>query len=827
MIQTQVSAARPMSRQSLKGAEGTELKRLFPPRPRPDVWPETTAAPDEILDRLERPPLWSASASPPRLAGARLLLPWLESLPGETWQDRWLSAVTAAPTKDELFQSVMHWHDRPATQDLRAKFNSGLLALICADVFRPELQWVIQNSSGFLRPGIRTARDPEGFARIEGFVRSDVLQGRHGSEALTVIAQIVAAYGGRVEDITVGDFLLRMEWTDPKLTRGTRLAYTWLRDLGQFPSTAPPTLRHINARAGQVTPERLVDRYGIKNGPMRDLLISYLTERQPALDYNTLKGLSTILAGNFWADLEHHHPEMESLRLPSDIAAAWKERIATKTVRRRQADGTMADVVVPRHSAPSIKATVRAFYLDIAQWALEEPERWGPWAVPCPISEADCSTKKNELRQKTQADQRTRERLPVLPVLVRVAAQRLKDARARLEALHAAPMGSTFTFLGDTFTVPSGTNRVGGRAARVADQNGKLRYLVAEERRAFFAWATIEILRHTGIRIEELLELGHHSIISYTLPSTGQVVPLLQIAPSKTDQERLLLVTPELADVLSAVVSRVRGADGRVPQIVSYDQHERVWNEPLPLLFQYETSDDNRRFAENFIRRVLEDTLQASGLTDAAGAPLKFQPHDFRRIFITDAILNGLPPHIAQVIAGHTSITTTMGYAAIYPTDAIEAHRAFIARRRSIRPAEEYRAVTPEEWDEFLGHFERRKLALGECGRAYGTDCVHEHACIRCPVLIIDFADMPRMVEVRDNLLDRIAEAEREGWLGEVEGLSVSASAAEEKIARLDARQAQKASPIFLGVPSFDRIVARTSTSELPDPPNSEEPAAS
>lgn len=86
---------------------------------------------------------------------------------------------------------------------------------------------------------------------------------------------------------------------------------------------------------------------------------------------------------------------------------------------------------------------------------------------------------------------------------------------------------------------------------------------------AFWAWAGIETLRHTGIRIEELLELGYQCIISCTLSTTGQVVALLQIAPSKTDQERLLLGTPELADVLSTVVSRVRDADGRVPVIPS------------------------------------------------------------------------------------------------------------------------------------------------------------------------------------------------------------------------------------------------------------------
>jgi integrase len=35
--------------------------------------------------------------------------------------------------------------------------------------------------------------------------------------------------------------------------------------------------------------------------------------------------------------------------------------------------------------------------------------------------------------------------------------------------------------------------------------------------------------------------------------------------------------------------------------------------------------------------------------------------HDFRRLFITDAILHGMPPHIAQLVAGHRDINTTMG----------------------------------------------------------------------------------------------------------------------------------------------------------------------
>jgi hypothetical protein len=74
-------------------------------------------------------------------------------------------------------------------------------------------------------------------------------------------------------------------------------------------------------------------------------------------------------------------------------------------------------------------------------------------------------------------------------------------------------------------------------------------------------------------------------------------------------------------------------------------------------------------------------------------------------MFITDAVLNGLPPHIAQVIAGHRDINVTTGYKAVYPDEAIQAHRAFLARRRALRPGEEYRAPTDEEWQQFLGHF--------------------------------------------------------------------------------------------------------------------------
>ncbi|MEV0342557.1 tyrosine-type recombinase/integrase [Nocardia sp. NPDC050713] len=260
------------------------------------------------------------------------------------------------------------------------------------------------------------------------------------------------------------------------------------------------------------------------------------------------------------------------------------------------------------------------------------------------------------------------------------------------------------------------------------------------------------------------------------------------------------------------MIARIRQPDGMVPLVPFYDGAEKLWCPPAPLLFQWvhggiETSPISSTAIRAAIREILTDT----DLLDTDGQPLYFVPHDLRRIFATEAILNGMPPHIAQILLGHKDINTTMGYKAVYPDEAINGHRAFIARRRALRPHEEYRTPTDVEWDEFLGHFERRKIALGECGRAYDTSCQHEHSCVRCPVLRVDPAQRGRLEQIRDNLTERIAEAEREGWLGEAEGLRVSLAAASDKLTQLDER-ARRASTVLLSIPPFREIASTTVT---------------
>ncbi|WP_241681628.1 site-specific integrase [Streptomyces sp. CB01881] len=464
-------------------------------------------------------------------------------------------------------------------------------------------------------------------------------------------------------------------------------------------------------------------------------------------------------------------------------------------------NGETSVVTVPRISFRDCLAKVRSFYLDLSQWAIEDPIQWARWVAPCPVGREDIGRRKHKRQHKARMDARTRERLPVLPVLVRTVDQRRRTAETLLHAARQTEPGTAFAVNGQTLIRP--VLRPGTAADKIWAEDptsGKRRDLGREEEYAFWAWAVVEVLRLTGVRIEELLEISHHSLVQYRLPTTGEIVPLLQIAPSKTDTERLLVVSPELAEVLSTIISRIRQPSGPVPMVPAYDWHECVWMPPAPLLFQRRFRTERRAISHGTVRKMLKSALADTALVDPAdGGPLNYTPHDFRRMFITDAVMNGLPPHIAQVIVGHRDINVTMGYKAVYPDEVIQTHLAFLARRRGERPTEEYRAPTDEEWEEFLGHFERRKVSTGLCGRAYSTPCIHEHACLRCPMHWPDPAQRARIMEIRDNLLARIDEARREGWLGEIEGLQVSLAGADDKLAQID-RRSRRA--VDLGIPS-------------------------
>ncbi len=627
----------------------TGLSQRFSPRPAQDGWPATRQRRGYVLARLLAPPFSAGPQSSPRI-GLTKLVHWLEDQPGDTWQDRWVASGADAAGNLAWRELAASWLRATgwASGNPRTDFialGRGVLTLICGDVIRPSLSWLLApETPKNLAAEMARSRDPGGFAALAALARTDPASAATRDLAARRIATILAAKGGTIADTTVGDCLelLGALAAGSGGSNTSPYFYQLLHALGVFPATAPPTVRAFRT-PGQLTAEQLIDRYPIACQPIRALLIDYLRERQPAVDHATLRSLSRALAGLFWRDLERHHPGISSLRLAPGVAAAWKQRVTVKTLRTADPAGQVTESAVPRHDGMNTLAMVRAFYLDIAQWAVDDPARWGPWAVPCPIRDEEMSRKKERSHRKPRMDQRTRERLPVLPALAAAVDAARERAAQILQAALAAPPGTEFTAAGQTLRRPAMTRKATSARAWAEDPaTGKRRDLTLEEHRAFWTWAAVEVFRLTGIRIEELTELSHHSFVQYRQPATSELIPLLQIAPSKTDQERLLVISPELADVLSAIICRVRDSNGTVPLVVAYDIHERVWNPPMPLLFQRQIGVEHRPLTAHAIRALLNTALAGAGLTGASGKPLNFTPHDFRRLFITDAEVSGV-----------------------------------------------------------------------------------------------------------------------------------------------------------------------------------------
>ena len=73
-----------------------------------------------------------------------------------------------------------------------------------------------------------------------------------------------------------------------------------------------------------------------------------------------------------------------------------------------------------------------------------------------------------------------------------------------------------------------------------------------------------------------------------------------------------------------------------------------------------------------------------------------------------------------------------------------------------------------------------------------------------------DPAQKDRLTQIRDNLRDRIAEAEREGWHGEAEGLQISLAGAQTNSA--SSTNAPACATTELGMPDLSRFVGNIST---------------
>jgi hypothetical protein len=191
---------------------GAELLARFPSRPAAASWPATRATRQKVLSRLLALPF--ALDNPASQQGRRLglvtVVNWLESQPGDSWQDRWLGS--GAETRGDWRELITAWQAARAGTPSAAlpkpapHAGAGLLVLIGADVIRPGIGWLLRCPSAprNLAAEMARIRDGKSFAELAALCQSGSTGSYGRLAALGKIAVIVAAKGGTVAGITVG-----------------------------------------------------------------------------------------------------------------------------------------------------------------------------------------------------------------------------------------------------------------------------------------------------------------------------------------------------------------------------------------------------------------------------------------------------------------------------------------------------------------------------------------------------------------------------------------------------------------------------------------------
>ncbi|MDJ0346758.1 tyrosine-type recombinase/integrase [Streptomyces sp. H10-C2] len=567
------------------------------------------------------------------LLGLDQLFEHLNQHPGATWQERWQAAGFDADDAPSI--GVLACNGDRYSQSYLV---SALRWLFCLRVVQPSVAGLRANKFNDFAGTFRKIHNDRYLNQFFKAVDStEYLRDLHKTRAKFDVTAALTTQGIALEDLTPSALLhysvesRRLGVVPSSTGRTGRFAAlgAWqvLHTMGHFPAETPPTLRAF-IYTGQRTVTQLVDRYPIRHSSVRQLLIDYLTRRQVEMDYVSLEGLARRLASQFWAKIEKISPGQQDFGLSLDLYDQWRAEIQVWD----------RDSTKQRQDPSNILLAVRGFYMDLHTWSIGEPERWAQWVAPCPVRRRDLkgfAQRKREVNHRMA--ERVRARQPLLPTLAAHIETRHEYLIGLLHAARQVALGEPFTYEGRGYRRTNSERdqqrerKETNPAIRVVGVDGDAVDVTAAEETAFWEWAQFEVLRHSGIRIEELVELTHLSIRQYQRPN-GEVIALLVVAPSKTERERVIPMSADLFHAIAQIIRRLT-TNGRPIRLLSrYDPHEKTWSEPMPFLFQRQSGTLHGVMSPTTVLHMLARSCEELADANPAFDDLTFTPHDFRRL---------------------------------------------------------------------------------------------------------------------------------------------------------------------------------------------------
>ena len=492
-------------------------------------------------------------------------------------------------------------------------------------------------------------------------------------------------------------------------------------------------LRGIN-RSKRPKPGTAIEEYvGLFRVPaqFQEVTLLYVQHYRVRISarYSTLRAKIQQLA-RFWIFIDEAFPALRSSAdvRPEHARAFIPYREAqAKAVARRSATGERDRKTTANHDL----ATIRTFFTDIARWSLEEGTPFWKHVPPAPpLSFRDTQSPELTRAYRIRDAAITRRVIDLereMPGIRALASEAWREARG---ILAASP---------------------GSRSAARAENT------------AFWDWALLELLVQSGLRIEEACNLTAFDILRRR-DNNGLTYFLLHVAPSKFDRARLIPIGDALGKVLSEIIRHVKRFYGlnHVPPVDSFDFHERRALPRAPYLLQGRTRPN--MIGRSTIRDMLAGMSQRAGARTYDGQPLLVHPHDCRRVFASEHLNNGTPPHVLRALLGHERLDTVMIYAKLYPGALVEAYRRHVrGLYQSVHGDDVLQAPTAQEWEALARSCDFRDMGAHLCALPAGEHCPKGLICLGCAHAQPKKSAMPIFEGMRASHARQLERAEARG----------------------------------------------------------------
>jgi len=236
----------------------------------------------------------------------------------------------------------------------------------------------------------------------------------------------------------------------------------------------------------------------------------------------------------------------------------------------------------------------------------------------------------------------------------------------------------------------------------------------------------VEILIRTGLRIGDATGLALDCLIR-----DPQGAVYLRYRNHKMRRDAVVPIDDELTTMIEAQRTRTRQQFPTTGVLLPRGSANPDGRLPIPTAT---------------FHRQLGLWLEACGVTDELGRPVRVTAHQFRHSYATRLINHDVPQEVVRRLLDHTSHTMTAVYARLADSTIREQWER--AQKINIRgePVDITVDGTLADGEWMKQNLARAKMALpnGYCGLPLQKSCPHANACLTCPLFITTAEFLPQ-----------------------------------------------------------------------------------